>query len=188
MTNVFVPTSKKEFMPSKKLFLARAGARYAEILRDPSLNEAANKIYLQGLDVAKPVVYWRLFNVEEIPPEMIPLRIAGYKRYLIMASTLGIDIDKAIEEYSRESTLKAFLLDSWASEALERLNNTFQKWFEKEHGVRTSFRFSPGYGDLPVTVNQKFVEMLSVENVIEVLSTGVMIPRKTTTCIMGIAS
>jgi D-ribose pyranose/furanose isomerase RbsD len=47
-------------------------------------------------------------------------------------------------------------------------------------------RFSPGYGDLHITVNKIYAELLGVTDKITVLDTGLMIPRKTTTCIAGI--
>lgn len=187
MVYEFRPNTRKEIMPSKRVYLARAGARYSELVRDESLNEEANRVYLLGLEIAEPVVYWRFVSVEEIPPRLVPSRIGGFDTYVVMVSTLGEKIDRTIEDLSRESTLRAFLLDSWASEALEKLNNSFQRTFEKTRDVRTSFRFSPGYGDLPLDANADFVDMLSLRGKIVVLPSGVLIPRKTTACIMGVA-
>lgn len=47
-------------------------------------------------------------------------------------------------------------------------------------------RFSPGYGDLDILVNREYIRLLGIEDEITVLDSGIMIPRKTTTCIAGI--
>jgi len=46
-------------------------------------------------------------------------------------------------------------------------------------------RFSPGYGDVDIRMNHYIVkELIKVEKV-KVLSSGEMVPRKTTTCMIG---
>jgi len=50
--------------------------------------------------------------------------------------------------------------------------------------MRGTMRFSPGYGNVDVRWNKYIVELLNVEG-IEVLSSGIMLPRKTTTCMIG---
>jgi len=76
------------------------------------------------------------------------------------------------------------LLDAWASEALEALNESFDKELRQKFGEGT-MRFSPGYGDVDIRMNQYIVkELIRVENV-RVLSSGEMVPRKTTTCMIG---
>jgi len=55
-----IHSRKYQYMPPKKIFLARAGAVYSKILNDETLMEVANRIYLRGLDIARPVVYWEV--------------------------------------------------------------------------------------------------------------------------------
>jgi len=84
------------------------------------------------------------------------------------------------------STLEAALLDAWGSEALEKLNDSFEDVFKKQNNSKLTMRFSPGYGDLHISVNKIYVELLGIADKVRVLDTGLMIPRKTTACIVGI--
>jgi len=183
--NIFVP-DKTDYMPEKKLFLARAGIRYTEAINDENIMKDVNEIYLLGLECAKPKLFWRTFQRVELPDYSIPSQFAKYNRFLIFTSTLGKEIDQKIEELSKFSVYLSFLLDSWASESLEKLNDTFEEKFKKENGKALSMRFSPGYGDLDIRTNKKYVELLNLDSEITVLDSGIMIPRKTTTCIAGI--
>lgn len=56
--NVFIPR-KPDFMPSKKIFLARAGVRYSEVINDENIMKDVNRIYLMGLENAEPKVFGR---------------------------------------------------------------------------------------------------------------------------------
>jgi len=183
--NIFVP-DKTDYMPEKKLFLARAGIRYTEAINDENIMKDVNEIYLLGLECARPKLFWRTFQRVELPDYSIPSQFVKYNRFLIFVSTLWKEIDQKIEELSNFSVYLSFLLDSWASESLEKLNDTFEEKFKKENGEALSMRFSPGYGDLDVRTNKKYVELLNLDSEITVLDSGIMIPRKTTTCIAGI--
>jgi len=182
---IFIP-EKYQYMPSKKIFLARAGAVYSKILNDETLMEVANRIYLRGLDIARPVVYWEVFKKEQLPENAVPGVYKTYETFLICVSTLGAEIDEEIERLSHISTLEAALLDAWGSEALEKLNDSFEDVFKKQNNSKLTMRFSPGYGDLHISVNKIYVELLGIADKVRVLDTGLMIPRKTTACIVGI--
>ncbi len=185
LPNVFIP-DKIDYMPEKKLFLARAGIRYVEAINDENIMKDVNSIYLLGLECARPKLFWRTFERSDLPDYSIPSQFAQYNEFLIFISTLGKEIDQKIEELGKSSVYLSFLLDSWASESLEKLNDTFEEKFKKENAKELTMRFSPGYGDLDIRTNKKYVELLGLCNEITVLNSGIMIPRKTTTCIAGI--
>lgn len=182
---IFIP-EKYQYMPPKKIFLARAGAVYSKILNDETLMEVANRIYLRGLDIARPVVYWEVFKKHQLPENAVPGVYKTYETFLICVSTLGAEIDEEIERLLHISTLEAALLDAWGSEALEKLNDSFEDVFKKQNNSKLTMRFSPGYGDLHISVNKIYVELLGIADKVRVLDTGLMIPRKTTACIVGI--
>uniref|UniRef100_A0A7C4CH40 Methionine synthase n=1 Tax=Fervidobacterium thailandense TaxID=1008305 RepID=A0A7C4CH40_9BACT len=186
MAQVFKPKSKKDFMPLKRIYIARAGARYSQIINDKVLNKDLNETYILGLSLAEPVVFWDVFEVSQLQSNWIPSKLKGSSKYLIFVSTLGPRIDEEIEKLSQISTFRAHLLDAWASEALEKLNDSFEKWFSSTYTVKMTRRFSPGYEDLHITINGNYVDLLGIQEYIKVLPTGVMIPRKTTTCIVGL--
>jgi len=177
---------KIDYMPSKKIYLARAGAIYSKILYNSTLNEIANKIYLLALNGANPVVYWEMFNKEQLSEFDIPAKYRNHEKFLIFLSTLGTEMDKEIERLPTNSTSEAALLDAWGSEAVEKLNDSFEKYFKNVHKVRLTMRFSPGYEDLEITRNKSYVGLLGIEDKITVLDSGLMIPRKSTSCIAAI--
>ncbi|WP_448375951.1 methionine synthase [Fervidobacterium sp.] len=182
---IFIP-DKIEYMPQKKIYLARAGAIYSKVLDNEKLMGIANKIYLHALELVKPCVYWDVFSREQLSELDIPNRYKDYKEFLIFLSTIGFEIDEEIERLSKNSTLEAALLDAWGSEAIEVLNDNFEKYFKKEYGMNLTMRFSPGYEDLDIRRNKSYVRLLNLEDKITVLESGLIIPRKTTTCIAGI--
>ncbi|MEN3043359.1 MAG: methionine synthase [Fervidobacterium sp.] len=182
---IFIP-DKYHYMPSKKIFLARTGVRYKSALNDEKLMEIVNRVYLIGLSNVAPVVYWDVFYKDSIPNDAIPEKFSDYKKFIICASTLGDKFDLVVDKLSEESTMMGMLLDAWGSEALETLNEYFQLDYLQSFSIKTSMRFSPGYGDLDITVNSIYVQLLDIEEKVKVNRFGIMLPRKTTTFIAGI--
>lgn len=181
----FIP-EKIHYMPSKKIFLARAGARYSITVSDENFMDIVNKIYLTGLECVEPVVYWNIFDKSNIPQEAIPGKYNEFEKFVIFVSTLGHKLDECIDNISKDSTLHSMLLDAWGSEALETLNDNFQNILSENYSIKTQSRFSPGYGDLHISVNKLYIQLLGIGDKITVLDTGIMIPRKTTSCISPI--
>ncbi|NUU96156.1 methionine synthase [Marinitoga sp. 1135] len=180
----YIP-QKSEYMPSKQIYLARAGSIYKKIIDDENLNKIATEIYLKGLELASPQLWHNLYEINKVPKEIIPSKFVGSKKLSIFLSTLGERIDKEIESLmERNKVLEGTLLDAWASEALEKLNNTFDQKLRTKYGKGT-MRFSPGYGDIDIRVNKIIVEMLNLTDKIMVRESGIMIPGKTTTCLIG---
>ncbi|AEH50621.1 methionine synthase [Pseudothermotoga thermarum] len=174
---------KFEYMPDKKIFLARAGTRYSKI-DDPAFLQKINELFLLALTEVKPVVYHETVPIEVLPEQAIPIVFKGVKRVTVFASTLGKDFDELVEDYSKKDVFSAFILDSWGSEAVEKLNESFDKLLRSRFKEGT-MRFSPGYGNVDVRMNKYFVkDLLKVEE-IEVLESGILIPRKSTVCMIG---
>lgn len=183
MVELYVPKIE-EYMPDKAIFLARLRTRYKSIVDETEMLVRFNEIFLQGLKVSKPVVHHRVRPVEELPTALIPHSFNGVKRVSLFLSTLGKDIDELINSLLEEGkTHDATVLDAWASEALEALNESFDRRLRERFSGGT-MRFSPGYGNVDVRWNKYIVELLNVEDV-RVLSSGIMVPRKTTTCMIG---
>lgn len=182
MSEVFYP-DKLDCMPDKKIFLARAGARYGKI--DEDFIHRVNELFLIALEKIEPIVYYNTSSVSMLIKEIIPSDFGNIKRMTIFLSTLGSAIDTLISELAEcDNTFDAFIVDSWASEALETLNEKFDLMLRERYGKGT-MRFSPGYGNVNLKVNAYIVkELLKVDKVI-VLESGVMVPRKTTTCMVG---
>lgn len=75
----------------------------------------------------------------------------------LMAATIGVAIDRLITKYGRLSPARALMLQSIGAERIEALCDAFCR----ESGCNT--RFSPGYGDLPLSVQKDIFRILGCE-------------------------
>lgn len=106
---------------------------------------------------------------------------------LVFAATAGVGVDRLIQKYSRLSPSKAIFLNAAGSEAVEALCDRFCRDMEPLYGTLCP-RYSPGYGDLPLTIQTDIFAALSCTRNIGVsLSDGfLMTPTKSVTAIVGL--
>lgn len=110
---------------------------------------------------------------------------------ILMAATLGNSVDEKIRYYEKISMTKALILDACATTAIEelcdRICEELEEVVQNENNTLTS-RYSPGYGDLPIDIQKKFLAMLSAEKSIGLTasSNSILIPRKSVTAIVGV--
>ena len=182
--NLYIPVIT-EIMPPKKRYLLRAGFK-GKISLNAELRTTVNAVYKTGLSLACPRVLFGEPEYKDIPAEIIPQKFGDIKKMLIFISTLGDGIDEKINEYlASEKILHATLLDAWASESLEWLNECFDKRLREQHENMT-MRFSPGYGDIDIRINFKLLELLNIQEIKANPHTGILTPRKSTICMIGV--
>lgn len=115
------------------------------------------------------------------------------RKCVLMAVTLGNEIEKLMRLYEKTHLTRAFIMDSCATTAVEEIcdiiEDKIRKDAEKE-GKNITFRYSPGYGDLPLDCQKLFSRVLDTEKKIglTVSENNIMIPRKSVTAIIGIIS
>lgn len=112
---------------------------------------------------------------------------------ILMAVTLGVVVDNKIRVQQIRDLTKSIILDSCASSAIESVCNEINERIEKEYnaiGLFLTDRFSPGYGDMPISQQPDFLRVLDAQRKIglNVSSSGIMIPRKSVTAIIGISN
>lgn len=110
---------------------------------------------------------------------------------LLMAATLGVGIDALSRRYQTVSPLRALLLDACANSLIEDLCDQIQSAAEQEicgQSQKLTWRFSPGYGDLPLTVHSVFLPLLDTGRRMGLYETQqhLLTPQKSVTAIMGI--
>ena len=110
---------------------------------------------------------------------------------VLMAVTLGNDVDSKIRYYERKSITRALILDACATAAVEEICDEICKDLEqtvnKESKTLTS-RYSPGYGDLSIDIQKDFLSVLGAEKAIGLTASShsILIPRKSVTAIVGV--
>ena len=184
MAEVYYP-DKADFVPSKKLYLLRAGFQGIQSTLDHRMQNLTNEIYLEAIPLVQSRITYQTLSIENIGEINIPAKFEGIKKITFFVSTIGYPIEKRIETYSKlGETTKALLLDAWASESIEELNEKFDKQLRRQD-VEGTMRFSPGYSDIVLTENNKIIDLLQSDIVTAHPKSGMLSPQKSTVCMIG---
>lgn len=110
---------------------------------------------------------------------------------IILAATVGAGIDRLIRRYERTEPATGLLLQGMGAERVEMLVDTFNDEVNKaceDMGVKAHPRYSPGYGDLPITVQPDLLKLLEAEKRLGITlnASYMMSPSKSVTAIIGI--
>lgn len=123
----------------------------------------------------------------------IARHLKNSRQCVLMAATLGASIDALSRRYQAISPLRALLADACANALIEDYCDMVQAAAEQEACAadeKLTWRFSPGYGDLPLTVHRVFLPLLDAQRKIGLAETAqhLLTPQKSVTAIMGIVS
>lgn len=110
------------------------------------------------------------------------------KSVILFAATVGVEIDRLIAKYGRLSPSKALMLQAIGAERIEALCDKFCEDIAKELHSGQRPRFSPGYGDLPLSVQKDIFAVLDCGKRIGLMLNDslLMSPSKSVTAFMGI--
>ena len=112
---------------------------------------------------------------------------------VLMAVTLGNEVEKKTRLYEKINLTKALILDACATTAVEEICDIVEDRVKEEavvSGMDITFRYSPGYGDLPLDVQSSFLRALDAQKKIglTVSENNLLFPRKSVTAIIGIVN
>lgn len=112
------------------------------------------------------------------------------RKCAVMAVTLGIAADNAIRVAQSSDMTKAVIYDACATELVEKACDFVEdeiKELAESEGRGTNFRFSPGYGDLPIEVQPTLINTLDAGRKagITVTPSMLMTPSKSVTAVIG---
>ncbi len=118
-------------------------------------------------------------------------QLAGCGRAVLFAATVGLELDRLIARYSRLQPVKALIFQAVGAERVEALCDAFCADIRRqaqECGCCTRPRFSPGYGDVPLTLQQDIFRVLDCARKIGLTLNGslLMTPSKSVTAIIGV--
>ncbi len=114
----------------------------------------------------------------------------GCTEAVLMAATLSSKGDIFIAKAQARSMTDALIADALASAGIEQICNKAERIIGKElAGKYMTWRFSPGYGDLPLDLQEDFLDALDAQRKIglTVTESSVLIPTKSVTAIIGIS-
>jgi len=122
--------------------------------------------------------------------ENIQKHLANADSCVIMAATLGFEVEKRLNYYSKVDLTKNFILDSCGTQMIEEVCDGIEVEVKRKlgDGFYYTFRYSPGYGDFPISVQNELVRYLDGYRKIglTVTASHLLLPRKSVTAIMGV--
>ena len=132
----------------------------------------------------------RLENGLLLPGEDLKAHLSGCGRAAIFCATLGAEADALSRRAERLDMGRALTLDCCASAAVEEACGQIEGELQgKFPGCSFPFRYSPGYGDLPLEVQGPLLDLLDAPRRAGLCATAshLLTPRKSVTAILGIA-
>ncbi len=176
---------------------------YNDSMPDENILSLLDKCSTELLDVIKPAY---LYSVYDISFSEKGVRIADSDLYLtgndakehlkdcnrivLFCATLGNAVDMLIRNQQVTDMAKAMITDALASSAIEQLCDIVQKEIITKTGAKFhTYRYSPGYGDLPVDVQRDFLTLLSAQKKIGLCANDSMLltPIKSVTAFIGLS-
>ncbi len=152
------------------------------------------------LETARPRAVWRLFDLlpdgalvgTDFHPagEDIRSHLAGCGQVILLAATLGAEVDALLRRTQVEDMALAVTLDACAGAAIENVCDNLCADLDEAFAPKyLTDRFSPGYGDMPLAQQEELCRVLDVTRRIGASLTpgGLMTPQKTVTALVGVA-
>mgnify|MGYP000576877074 FL=1 len=109
----------------------------------------------------------------------------------LMACTLGMDAERRLRTTGAQQPLEGAVLDAacsaYVEAAVEQMDQQV-KAAAAAHGLAGNWRFSPGYGDCPLTAQRSIVAALNATRLIglTVTPTSLLMPTKSVTAVIGL--
>lgn len=153
------------------------------------------------MERTRPRAVWRRFKLEGpriagttlcLEGQDIMDHLRGCHEVILMAATLGREVEELLLRSQVRDLAKAVTLDCCASAAIESVCNDLEeelRQMAEGEGLSLTGRFSPGYGDLPLAQQGQVCALLDVQRQIglTLTSSGLMVPRKSVTAILGLS-
>lgn len=169
------------------------------------MDEAEQKL----IETARPAFAYSVLDRDalDVRGESLAKHLEGCDRIVISAATLGHGVDELISETQSTKIALSVVIDCGASLlavvaadiAMERIREDLSECKAQTAGsdigaadaepLFMTERFSPGYGDSPLEMQEQLLELLDAERQLGItLSKGYMMsPSKSITGIMGLA-
>lgn len=121
----------------------------------------------------------------------IAAHLRGARKTALMACTLGAASERELRKHAALGPVDALLYGAAASALVEAAANATEAAIVEEaaaEGLHANFRFSPGYGDLPLTVQPAFLAALDATRRIGLSATegNLLVPTKSITAVVGL--
>lgn len=180
-------------------------ARYMGIKGEPDENIKAMLDRLEPLvrEKLRPMYVYRETDIsfsddgvmlEDIglllPGNDIKTHLKGCCKAVLFAATVSAEADKLIRQAAVTDMAESLALDCLCSAAIEQVCDAAEREIfpDSDRRYRT-WRFSPGYGDMPITVQRAIINALNAQRRIglTVTDSSLLVPSKSVTAVIGIS-
>ena len=171
---------------------------------DPNTEALADECESRLLLAANPKYCWTFAEISGASPDGITLsghrltlcgndiaeHLSGCFGVILLCATLGTGADKLLRTIQAEDMAKALVCDALASAAVEQIcENAETEILVRFPNRFATWRFSPGYGDLPLGTQKDFLAAANAQKAIGlcVNDGGILIPTKSVTAVIGLS-
>jgi hypothetical protein len=129
-----------------------------------------------------------------LPGGSIARHLRGCTEGFLLAATLGAGVDALLRRAALADLLDNVIMDACATALAEQVTDAAEEELRRTRAGETpgyfTSRFSPGYGDLPLTVQPDILRLLDAPRRIGlgVTASHIMVPRKSVTAVIGSAA
>ena len=171
---------------------------------DSSLEARIEEVFQHCENVSQPAWMYRIFPVEVAHDAILltgtTLRLEGQSIYAhlrearfcaAMVATCGLANERELQRLSALGGLDAVVFDAAGSALVEAAGNACNASIVAQahaSGLYTNYRFGPGYGDLPLSVQGPLLDVLGATRSLGVALTTshMLVPAKSITAFVGI--
>jgi hypothetical protein len=179
----------------------------------PDIDALIDRAIADTLAVIRPKYIWKPFALLRdgdaltlagaglpLPGQAVAELLADCDRCILLAATLGNGLEPLIRQAQARDLSRALVLDACGSAAIEAVCDEAERLIGQAVGITASGeaggglyftdRFSPGYGDLPLSLQPDLTSLLDTSRQIGLTLTDslILLPRKSVTAILGLAS
>ena len=154
---------------------ARIQPRY--LFRDFTLERQEAGVYLPEADIL-------------LPGELSRAMLESCPKAALLVCTLGTEFDRLLRAAQARDMAEAVMLDACGSAYVEAGCDAAEKEISARHpGWYRTDRFSPGYGDLPLSLQPCFLSALNAEKRLGVYTSASFLlnPMKSVTAVIGLS-
>ena len=121
----------------------------------------------------------------------IARHLKGAAECAVLACTLGMANEAAMARRKAQSALDAAIYGAAGSSLVESVADACEAAVVADaakRGMRTNWRYSPGYGDLPLALQPEIVRVLAADKRLGMVATesNLLIPAKSVTAFVGL--
>lgn len=152
----------------------------------------------------EPAIAYEIYTITEISQRqlslegkpmvldsLLPSLLPGAKELAFAVCTIGSRLEKQVTDYiSRGEPLRGTLLDGIGSAAVDSLTEEVCKFIANEassRGYETSSPINPGMPGLPITEQWNLLGLVKAAEIgVSLTASGVLVPRKSASMVIGI--